>query len=241
MKEKDFDRTIDPFEWKPGLDAAPDFIPDDEYSDLLHRCDAAYADILTGDVLNYRMVEIKAVIDQYTDLFHEVEKELKYYEGFDRFFYLFDAVFTSYLFMDKEGWNAFFALDDYKKFDMSVERNLTNWLYSYQDLNETIAEHLLYNSDCDCNSQDYYRISHLGIHLHKEDLAKIFEFSTLYTEHYAHLLKQYMEITWEEFRSYTEEDKMYYVRDNLFYYILRSKNKDYNPLNLHYTFSKNPS
>jgi hypothetical protein len=230
MIDLTFDRTIDPFEWQPGLDAAPDFIPDAEYTDLLNRCDAAYADILTGDVLNYRMVEIKAVIDQYTELFHEVEKELKYYEGFDRFFYLFDAVFTSYLFMDQEGWNAFFALDDYSKFDMSVERNLTNWLFSYQDLNEKIAEHLFYNSDCDCNSQDYYRISHLGIHIHKEDLTKIFEFTTLYTEHYAELLKQYMDITWEDFLSYKEEDQMYYLRDNLFYYILRSRNKEYTPI-----------
>ncbi|MCL9968074.1 MAG: hypothetical protein NBV56_01985 [Aquirufa antheringensis] len=229
MKEKDFDRTIDPFEWLPGLDAAPDFIPDAEYTDLLQRCDAAYTDILSGEVLNYRMVEIKAVVDQYTELFHEVEKELKYYEGFDRFFYLFDAVFTAYLFLDQEGWNAFFALDDYSKFDMSEERNLTNWLFSYQDLNEKIAEHLFYNSDCDCNSQEYYRISHLGIHIHKDDLKKIFEFSTLYTEHYAHLLKQYMDITWEDFASYTEEDQMYYLRDNLFYYILRSRNKEYTP------------
>lgn len=230
MIDLNFDRTIDPFEWLPGLDAAPDFIPDAEYTDLLQRCDAAYADILSGEVLNYRMVEIKAVVDQYTELFHEVEKELKYYEGFDRFFYLFDAVFTAYLFMDQEGWNAFFALDDYSKFDMSEERNLTNWLFSYQDLNEKIAEHLFYNSDCDCNSQEYYRISHLGIHIHKEDLTKIFEFSKLYTENYAHLLKKYMDITWEDFASYSEEDQMYYLRDNLFYYILRSRNKDYAPL-----------
>ncbi len=230
MIDLTYDRTIDPFEWKPGLDALPDFIPDAEYAALKHRCDAAYADILTGDVLNYRMVEIKAVVDQYTELFHEVEKVLKYYEGFDRFFYLFDAVFTTYLFMDREGWNAYFALDDYSKFDMNVERNLSNWLFSYQDLNEKIAEHLFYNSDCDCNSQDYYRISHLGIHIHKEDLAKIFEFSTLYAEHYAHLLKQYMDITWEDFLSYTEEDQMYYLRDNLFYYILRSRNKEYTPI-----------
>ena len=227
---KDFDRTIDPFEWKPGLDALPDFIPDAEYTNLLHRCDSAYSDILTGDVLNYRMVELKSVINQYTELFHEVENELKYYEGFDRFFYLFDAVFTAYLFMDKEGWNAFFALDDYSKFDMSVERNLTNWLFAYQDLNEKIAEHLFYNSDCDCNSQDYYRISHLGIHIHKDDLSKIFEFSTLYCENYSHLLKKYMDISWEEFASYTEKDQMYHLRDNLFYYILRSRNKDYAPL-----------
>jgi hypothetical protein len=229
MIDLTFDRTIDPFEWQPGLDAATDFIPDAEYTDLLNRCDAAYADILTGDVLNYRMVEIKAVVDKYTELFHEVEKVLKYYEGFDRFFYLFDAVFTTYHFLDREGWNAYFALDDYTKFDMSVERNLTNWLFSYQDLNEKIAEHLFYNSDCDCNSQDYYRISHLGIHIHKEDLSRIFEFSTLYTEHYAHLLKKYMDITWEDFFSYTEEDQMYYMRDNLFYYILKSRNKSYHP------------
>lgn len=229
MTDLNFDRTIDPFEWLPGLDAAPDFIPDAEYTDLLQRCDAAYTDILSGEVLNYRMVEIKAVVDQYTELFHEVEKELKYYEGFDRFFYLFDAVFSAYLFMDQEGWNAFFALDDYSKFDMSEERNLTNWLFSYQDLNEKIAEHLFYNSDCDCNSQEYYRISRLGIHIHKDDLTKIFEFSKLYTEHYAHLLQKYMDITWVDFASYTEEDNMYYLRDNLFYYILRSRNKEYTP------------
>jgi hypothetical protein len=230
MKEQDFDRTIDPFEWKPGLDAAPNFIPDEEYTDLLHRSEEAYVAILTGDVLNYRMADLKAVIDQYTDLFNEVERHLKYYERFDRFFFLFDAIFSAFLFMDKEGWNAFFALDDYTKFDMSVERNVTNWLFSYQDLNETIVEHLFYNSDCDCNNQDYYRISHLGIHIYKEDLAKIFEFSILYCEHYANLLKQYMDITWEEFYSYSESDQMFYLRDNLFYYILKYRNKDYSPL-----------
>ncbi|MFD3393068.1 hypothetical protein U0R10_00400 [Aquirufa sp. OSTEICH-129V] len=229
MTTKDFDRTADPFEWKPGLDAAPDFVPDAEYTDLRSRCDAAYADILTGDVLNYRMVELKAVVDSYTELFHEVETHLKRYDGFDRFFYLFDAVFSAYLFVDKEGWNAHFALDDYSKFDMNVERNLTNWLYAYRELNQYIAQHLFYNSDCDCNSQDYYRISHLGIHIHKEDLAKIFNFSTLYAEQYAHLLKQYMNISWEEFLAIKEEDEFYPIRDNLFYYILKSRNKDYVP------------
>ena len=229
MTTKDFDRTTDPFEWKPGLDTAPDFVPDAAYTDLRSRCDAAYVDILTGDVLNYRMVELKAVVDSYTELFHEVEAHLKRYEGFDRFFYLFDAVFSAYLFVDKEGWNAHFALDDYSKFDMSVERNLTNWLYAYRELNQYIAQHLFYNSDCDCNSQDYYRISHLGIHIHKEDLAKIFNFSTLYAEQYAHLLKQYMNISWEEFLAIKEEDEFYPIRDNLFYYILKSRNKDYVP------------
>ncbi len=43
-------------------------------------------------------------------------------------------------------------------------------------------------------------------------------------------LKQYMDITWEDFFSYTEEDQMYYMRDNLFYYILKSRNKSYHPL-----------
>lgn len=226
---QDFNRTEDPFEWLPGLDSATDFVPNSEYNDLLSRCDAAYSDILTGDVLNYRMIELKAVVDQYSELFDEVEKQLRYYDGFDRFFYLFDAVFSAYLFTDKEGWNAFFALDDYSKFDMSIERNLTNWLFAYQDLNETIAQHLFYNSDCDCNSQDYYRVSHIGIHIHKDDLAKIFEFSTLYCEQYAFLLKKYMNITWEEFLALTEEDDLYYTRDNLFYYLLKSRNKDYSP------------
>ena len=226
---QDFNRTEDPFEWLPGLDSATDFVPNSEYTDLLNRCDAAYSDILTGDVLNYSMVELKAVVDQYSELFDEVDKQLRYYDGFDRFFYLFDAVFSAYLFVDKEGWNAFFALDDYSKFDMSIERNLTNWLFAYQDLNETIAKHLFYNSDCDCNNQDYYRISHLGIHILNDDLKKIFEFSSTYCEQYAYLLKQYMNITWEEFFTLTEEDDLYYTRDNLFYYIIKSRDKDYSP------------
>lgn len=226
----DFDRTANPFEWLPGLDSAIDFVPDAEYADLRSRCDAAYADILTGDVLNYRMVELKVVVDRYTELFHEVEIHIKHYEGFDRFFYLFDAVFSAYLFVDKEGWNAHFALDDYSKFDMQIERNLTNWLFAYQDLNQIIAQHLFYNSDCDCNNSNVYRVSHLGIHIYKEDMDKIFEFSTLYCEQYAHLLKEYMNISWEEFLDLTVKNDLYYLRDNLFYYILKSKNANYFPL-----------
>ena len=229
MLDKNFNRTSDPFEWLPGLDAAPDFVPTPEYTDLLNRSAAAYSDILTGDVLNYKTKELKAVIDQYSELFGEVEKQLRYYEEFDRFFYLFDTLFSAYLFVDKEGWNAHFALDDYSKFDMSIERNLTNWLFAYRELNQYIAHHLFYNSDCDCNNQDYYRVSNLGIHIYKEDLSKIFEFSTLYCEHYAHLLKQYMNITWEEFLAIKEEDEFYPIRDNLFYYILKSRDKNYVP------------
>ena len=56
---EDFNRTLDPFEWLPGLDSATDFVPSTEYTDLLSRCDAAYSDILTGDVLNYRMYVVK--------------------------------------------------------------------------------------------------------------------------------------------------------------------------------------
>jgi len=225
----DFNRGLDPFKWSPGLDSATDFVPSSEYTDLLSRCDAAYADILTGDVLNYRKVELKAVIDQYTELFDEVEKQLRYYGGFDRFYYLYDTLLETYVFVDKEGWNSFFALDDYNKFDMNVERNLTNWLFAYKNLNETIAQHLFYNSDCDCNNKSVYRVSHLGIHIYNEDLEKIFEFSTLYCEQYAFLLKKYMNITWEEYLALTEEDDLYYTRDNLFYYLLKSRNQDYSP------------
>lgn len=229
MIDQDFDRTIDPFEWKPGLDAAPDFVPTAEYNDLLYRCDAAYAAILTGEVLNYRLVELKEVVEEYTELFEEVEKCLKLYEGFDRFYFLFDAVFTAFLFVEKKGWDAYFALDDYSKFDMNDECHVINWLRAYEALNKEIAYYLHFNTDCDCKSKTVYRISHIGIHVNNEDLDKIFQFSILYGEHYARLLQKYMTITWDKYHTLTREDEFYYVRDNLIYYILKSRNKDFSP------------
>ncbi|MHA8052669.1 hypothetical protein [Aquirufa sp. OSTEICH-129A] len=229
MNEKEFNRLEDPFEPLPGLDTKKDFIPSEEYTQLLNRCNDACAEILTGDVLNYRKNELKLILEKYDELFNEVDKHITQFEGYDEFMYLFDALITAYQFLDKNHRDAFFALDDYSKFDMSIERNLTNWLFAYQDLNETIAYHLNFNTDCDCNNPDYYRISHLGIHIHNDDMAKIFEFSKLYGEQYAYLLKQYMDISWDEFLSFKEEESMYHLRDNLFYYILRSRYEDYFP------------
>lgn len=201
MINNNFNRMEDPIEWKPGLDVLPDFTPTMEYTNLLNRCNSAFADILKVDELNYRLLEMKAVVEKYQDLFDEVENKLQYYEKFDNFYFLYDAIFTTNLFVNKEGRNAYYALDDYSKFDMSIERNLINWLFAYQNLNESITEHLFYNSFCNCNSTDFYRISNIGIHVHKEILINIIEFSILFCENYAYLLKQYMDISWDEFFS----------------------------------------
>ena len=223
MIKKEYNRLIDPFDRLPGLDAAPDFIPTEEYNDLLDRCKAAYKEMLTGEVLNFRKEELKLILDKYEDLFNEAEKQAVYFEGMDEFLFLFDALISVFLVVEERGWDAHFALDDYSKFDMSEERNVINWLHAYEDLNEQIAYYLNFNTDCDCNSQSVYRISYLGIHIYKEDLTKIFEFSKLYGEHYAHLLLKYMNITWEEYYALTEDDVMYYQRDNLFSYLNQSK------------------
>jgi tRNA G10 N-methylase Trm11 len=219
MIKKEYNRLINPFDRLPGLDAAPDFIPSPEYTDLLIRCKDAYKEMLTGDVLNFSKAELKTVLDKYEALFDESEKQAVYFEGMDEFLFLYDALISAYLFVEERGWDAHFALDDYSKFDMSEERNIINWLHAYEVLNKEIAFYLNYNTDCDCNNQQVYRVSYLGIHILKEDLAKIFEFSTLYGEHYCHLLQKYMNITWEEYYALTEEDELYYLRDNLKHYL----------------------
>lgn len=214
-----YNRHENPFEWLPGLDASEDFIPPPSYTDLFNRCDQAYDEILTGDVLNYRLDEIKAVLDKHQDLFHEADNQITIYEGFDHFIFLYDAIMSVYLFTHNQGWNSFFALDDYRKYDMRVERNVIDWLRANRNLNLDIAFHLNFNTDCDCNNAYYYRISHIGIHMHHDDLEKIFAFSQLYGEHYLELLKKYMDISWEEFHALKEDDPLYFQRDNLFYYL----------------------
>ncbi|MHA8103808.1 hypothetical protein PPZ62_05340 [Aquirufa nivalisilvae] len=213
----------DPFEWKTGLDASPDFIPSEEYTNLLERCDSASKDILTGDVLNYRKDELKLVLEKYDDLFNEVDKYLTQYERFEEFVFLFDALISAYLFLDKYYRDAYFAIDDYGKFDMWIERNLINWLFSYEYLNDTIAQYFFYNTDYNCEDKTSIRISCVGINLQREDLSNILEFSILYCEHYAHLLKKYMYISEEEFQSFKVDKPIFFMRDHLFHNILKSK------------------
>ena len=223
MIKKEYNRLVDPFDRLPGLDALTDFVPTEEYNDLLNHCKDAYKEMLTGEVLNFRKEELKLILDKYEDLFNEAEKQAVYFEGMDEFIFLFDALISAFLFVEERGWDAYFALDDYSKFDMSEERNVINWLHAYEELNERIAYYLNFNTDCDCNNQSVYRISYLGIHIYKEDLLKIFEFSKLYGEHYAHLFQKYMNISWEEYHALTEDDVMYYQRDNLFSYLNQSQ------------------
>lgn len=87
MKTLDYDRFINPFDALPGLDEMPDFIADTQYLQLKNATSLAFQALKLKRKHRYSMEELKAVLDQFADLFKQADAVLKYYSANDSFVY----------------------------------------------------------------------------------------------------------------------------------------------------------
>jgi hypothetical protein len=114
MKERDFDRMMNPLDVQPGLDELPDFVANDTYLALKASCTNAYEVMNLQRTHRYSVADLKAVIDRYADLAHKADRLMHLYAANDAFVFRYMDLCERYA-----------ALEDYRQV---AEPLLKEWL-----------------------------------------------------------------------------------------------------------------
>lgn len=171
-----FDRYINPFEVKDGIDLKPDFKPDPHYLQLKSLCDEAVFRIYAKSPLVYNLFEINNLIDEYEFLFDETEVWIILYSGFDCFSYLYLELCEHKVFIEEYGKYCEKAVLSIK--DRPVEK----WIEEYQWLNNHIIDKLDYHKECECKIDEIMKISNSSVHVYREELKVHHQFLLLFKE-----------------------------------------------------------
>lgn len=165
-----FDRYLNPFEVKDGIDLKPDFKPDSHYLQLKSLCDEAVFRIYAKSPLVYNQSEINTLLDEYEYLFNETEVWIILYSGFDCFSYLYLELCEHKVFIEEYGKFCEKAISEIssKPVEKWIEEHL--WLFNH------INEKLDYPKECECNIDEIMKISSSSVHVYKDELFKHFEF-----------------------------------------------------------------
>jgi hypothetical protein len=126
-----YDRFVNPFEPKIGIDERPDFVPDEFYTQIKKLCNEAVLKIVTKDPLIYSIDEINHLIVEFEILFNETETFIKYYSGFDQFSFIYLELCEAKVFVQdynplvEKAINNFYSVEYYKWMEVN------KWLYDY--------------------------------------------------------------------------------------------------------------
>lgn len=165
-----FDRYLNPFEIKDGIDLKPDFKPDPHYLQLKSLCNEAVFRIYAKSPLVYKLSEINTLIDEYEFLFDETEIWIILYSGFDCFSYLYLELCEHKVFIEEYGKYCEKAIKEFnsKPVEKWIEEN--QWLFKH------IYDKLDYHKECECNVDEIMKISNSSVHVYKVELLKHFQF-----------------------------------------------------------------
>lgn len=126
-----YDRFVNPFEPKIGIDEKPDFIPDEYYIQIKKLCNEAVIKIVTKTPFIYSLEEINHLLDEFEMLFNETEIFIKFYSAFDQFSFIYlELCEAKVLILDYHPLIEK-ALIDFNsvKYEKWVVTNM--WLYEY--------------------------------------------------------------------------------------------------------------
>jgi hypothetical protein len=165
-----FDRYLNPFEVKDGIDLKPDFKPDPHYLQLKSLSDEAVFRIYAKSPLVYNISEINTFIEEYEFLFDETEVWIILYSGFDCFSYLYLELCEHKVFIEEYGKFCEKSISEISS--KSVEK----WIEEHQWLFNHINAKLDYHKDCECNIDEIMKISNSSVHVYKYELCKHFRF-----------------------------------------------------------------
>ncbi len=84
-----YDRFINPFSPKIGVDELPDFIPEEHYIQVKNLCEEATRRIIHTTHQTNELSKINELLKAYEYLFDETEIWIKLYSGFDEFSFLY--------------------------------------------------------------------------------------------------------------------------------------------------------
>lgn len=169
-----FDRYINPFDVKDGIDLKPDFKPDPHYLQLKSLCDEAAFRIYAKSPLVYNLSEINNLIEEYEFLFNETEIWIILYSGFDCFSHMYLELCEHKVFIEEYGKYCEKAVSEID------EKPVEKWNEEYQWLFKHINDKLEYHKECECNIEEIIKISNSSIHIYRNEIGTQITFCNLY-------------------------------------------------------------
>lgn len=169
-----FDRYLNPFEVKDGIDLKPDFKPDPHYLQLKSLCDEAVFRIYAKSPLVYNLTEINTLLDEYEFLFDETEVWIILYSGFDCFSHLYLELCEHKVFKEEYGKFCEKAIAEFNSNPVEKWTEEHEWLYKH------INDNLEYHKKCECNIDEIMKISNSSVHVFSNEIRTQLNFSELY-------------------------------------------------------------
>ena len=134
--DSDFNRYLNPFEVKVGVDTLPNFVPPPHYLQLKSLCNEAYLKICTKVPLVYSIKEINEIIEEYDFLFEETEVWIVLYNAFDNFSFLYLELCELKVLIEDYGALCIKAINQRQSQDRNIWLESNFYLFKY--INERI-------------------------------------------------------------------------------------------------------
>lgn len=176
MPENDshFNRYLNPFEVKVGVDTLPNFVPPPHYLQLKSLCNEAYLKICTKVPLVYSIEDINEIIKEYDFLFEETEVWIVLYSAFDCFSFLYLELCELKVLIEDYGALCAKAIDQFQSQDRNIW--LESNLYLFKYINERIE---LKTLDL-IRNEELLKINNGTFMVYTKDLTKHKEFYKIY-------------------------------------------------------------
>ncbi len=169
-----FNRYINPFDVKEGIDTLSNFVPEPHYLQLKSLCNEAYLKICTKTPLVYSILEIKAIIDEYEHLFDETEVWIRLYSAFDNFSFLYLEFCELKVLIEDYGILCKKAISSYN----CLERK--RWIENNAYLFKYLQERLQIQSTDFIQEESFIKIHQCSIMIYIKYLYKHIEFYKIY-------------------------------------------------------------
>lgn len=175
---------------------APDKIlyPDKEFLAIKAACENVVRLIEKDQPILLNLIQLKECDEVFGPLNRKVENyewTHSEYGNFGLFIYYFQEFGA--LAENIEELNQFcaVALSHWCDFEMLVTENLQEWIIENHDLYERTNIAFMYISFTEFSSEMIINMSHMDIHIPTEEIQPMIQFSRLYAEQYAYLLREF--------------------------------------------------
>ena len=166
--------------------------PDQEFLAIKASCEEAVRLIEKKHPIVLNLQELKELDAVYKRLNRKVESyewTHSEYGNFGLLFFYYQEFGSLVKFVEELNQLCEDALANWCDFEMLVEENLQQWIISNYDLFERVNIAFLYIFYSEHSSNEICCMSHMEILIPTNDLQPIIQFALIYSEQYAHLLR----------------------------------------------------
>lgn len=169
-----FNRYLNPFDVKKGIDTLPDFVPDLHYLQLKLLCNEAYLKIHSKIPKVCSIHIINEIIEEYDYLFNETEVWIVLYSAFDKFSFLYLDFCELKVFIEDYGKLCGKAIENFKKTEMKP------WIDLHSDLFRYINNSIKIDSETNLRKNRTLKYSTLPMMVYARELNNHLEFCRLF-------------------------------------------------------------